>query len=222
MTFTEVTSADRSLWLVWRHGGIGSSDVPAIMNVSRFKTRDQLLVEKSTGVKSEDTTNKFIKDRGNNVEKYVREFLEKEHGMPLQPFSCYHSSFPFMRASLDGGTADREIIIEIKLLSSQNTAKLNTQAEGYIKWMDAKERGIVPKDYYPQIQHQLYVTGAKYCWFIGYKEIRGEYFINNDKLAIVEVAPDKDYIESMAFQEFKFWFEVERLRDELQYKGELE
>lgn len=222
MNFIEAASDNRPEWLLWRHAGIGSSDVPAIMGVSRFKTRQQLLMEKSTGYRGEDDSNKFIKNRGNQVEKYVREFLEKDRGQSLQPFSCAHKSFPFMRASLDGGTPDREIITEIKLLSIQKPDKINTEAEGYIKWLAAREKGIVPKDYYPQIQHQLFVTGAKMCMFVGYKETRGEYFINNSKLVIVEVLPDKEYIRRMAEEEFKFWFEVEQLRKELNYGGELE
>lgn len=222
MSSIEVNTTDRPEWLLWRHAGIGSSDVPAIMGVSRFKTRNQLLLEKSTGYGGEDSSNSFIKNKGNQIEKHVREFLEKDRNQSLQPFSCTHPTFTFMRASLDGGTADREIITEIKLLSTQNPAKINTQTDGYIKWLSVKEKGIVPKDYYPQIQHQLFVTGAKMCLFAGYKEIKGEYFANNSKLAVVEVLPDKEYIKRMAEEEFKFWFEVEQLRKDTKYVDELE
>lgn len=215
--FLEIPKTDRLKWLEWRHTGIGSSDASVLMGVSRFKTRKQLLIEKYYPFSGEDQANSYIKDRGNKIEIQVRKYLEDMKGTTFSAMSCESKVFPFMKASLDGISPDNRTIIEIKLLSSVNPAKVNKEAEGYIKW-DKALQGAVPREYYPQIQHQLMITGADVCLFVGYKEVKGDYIVTSDKLAIVAVYPDKQYIKELAKKEFEFWYEM----NELKYRGELE
>lgn len=222
MRYTEIPGTDRDTWLDWRRAGIGSSDAAVIMGVSRFKTREQLLIEKAQGFKAEDQSNAYIKDRGNKIETQVREFLEKDTGQTFAAMSCMMVDFPFIRATLDGATQDRKTITEIKLLSVFNPEKPNKQAAGYIKWEKAVE-GAVPEEYFPQVQHQLAITGADVCIFLGYKEVKGDLKVTTDKLAKILVVPDKDYIRQLLRKEFEFWLDVIELRDRLKYKeGELE
>jgi putative phage-type endonuclease len=220
LKFTEVEGTDRNTWLKWRHGGIGSSDAAVIMGVSRFKTRDQLLIEKATGFTGEDQSNAYIKDRGNKIEVQVREFLEKEYCQSFAPMSCYMTNFTFLRCSLDGATQDRKTITEIKLLSVFNPAKPNKEAAGYKKW-ELAQQGSIPEEYYPQIQHQLMITGADVCVFLGYKEVKGDLTVTNDKLARILVVPNEEYIHMLIRKEFEFWVDVEYLRDKID-KGGLE
>ena len=220
MRYKEIPTTERPEWLLWRHAGIGSSDAAVIMGVSRFKTRNQLLIEKVYDFKGEDGGNEFIKNKGNKIEGHVRDFIESQDCVKYPPVAFESESFPFMRASLDGYDRETKTIIEIKLLSVQNPDKVNKETEGYKKWINLINNEI-PKEYYPQLQHQLMVTGANRCLFEGYKEIKGEYFINRDKLIRVEVLPDVEYIKKLAEEEFKFWFEVEQMRTSI-YKGELE
>lgn len=220
MRCKEIVSEDRGKWLSWRWAGIGSSDAAIIMGVSRFKTRDQLLLEKAGLFKGEDGGNEFIKNKGNKIEGHVREFIEQQDNCKYPAVAFESESFPFMRASLDGWNEETKTIVEIKLLSVQNPAKVNTETAGYKKW-EVLSHGLIPNEYYPQVQHQLMVTGAGRVLFEGYKEIKGEYFINRKKLLRVEVTPELEYIEQLAIEEFRFWFEVEQLRNK-QYKGELE
>lgn len=209
MKFQEITFDNRELWLEWRKGGIGSSDAAVIMDVSRFKSREELRNEKITGVKFEDQANSYVKDRGNYIEGFVRTALEDKHQTTYRTLNTINSSFGFMRASLDGISEDKKTIIEIKLLSVLNKDKPNYQAAGYLKWQAAREKNEIPVDYYPQIQHQLMVTGADRCYFVGYKEIKGEAPKPEGNLAIVEVLPDKNYIRELAKREFAFWYEVQ-------------
>lgn len=221
MKFKEVPTIDRAGWLQWRHKGIGSSDVPVILGTSRFKKRDELILEKAGICQEENDDNKYIKDRGNRIETLVRTMLEHKMGTTLNPLSVEMINFPFIRASLDGITPDRKMFTEIKLLSSQKPDKVNKNAEGYIKWENAR-KGEVPKEYMPQIQHQLFVTGAPVCLFLGYREVLGQISTFKDNVAMVEVTPDSNYIKLMIDEECKFWYDVEVKRDELNYKGELE
>lgn len=208
-------------WHQWRSRGIGSSDAPVIMGVSRFKKSKDLLIEKAAGKKFEDGRSQYIKDRGNRVEGFIREAYENELGTKFPSLYCEHSDFSFMRASLDGINDKMDHIIEIKLLSRFDLEKPNTETEGYKKWMNAKN-GKVPIEYLPQLYHQLIVTGAKKCTFIGFKEIKGKYKITLDDLAIVDIYPDSSYHKLLAEREFNFWYEVSQRCREMNYTGELE
>lgn len=209
-------------WHDWRSKGIGSSDAPVVMEVSRFKDIKQLMIEKVTGQKLEDTRNQYIKDRGNRLEGFVREVYEEWSGVKFPPMYCEHPEFSFMHASLDGINSNKDHIIEIKLLSRFDPEKPNTETEGYKKWIAAKEKGVVPTDYLPQLHHQLLVTGAKKCTFIGLKETKGKYKITLDDLAIVDIYPDLSYHKLLAIKEFRFWYEISQKIREVSYKGELE
>lgn len=217
MHFTE----GRGAWLKWRHRGIGSSDAAALMGVSRFSDWEKTLTSKAGPVQEEDNSNSYIKERGNRIEFQVRMFLEKTMSKSYSAVSTEHLQFPFIRASLDGFSEDKKSIVEIKLLSTINPAKVNTEAEGYRKWLAARN-GEVPKEYYPQIQHQLFVTGAEVCFFVGYKEVKGNQIVTEDKLAVIPVYPDKIYIEKLILEECRFWYKVQERKEELKYKGELE
>lgn len=214
-------SLKRQEWLKWRHNGIGSSDASIIMGVSRFKDWESLLREKSGPVQPEDTSNSYIKERGNKIEFQVRMFFEKQKGQNYGAKNVEHGIFPFLRASLDGCSEDCKSIIEIKLLSSVNPAKINTEAEGYKKWLAARN-GEVPKEYYPQIQHQLFVTRAEVCFFVGYKEVRGNQIVTEDKLAVIPVYPDKEYMQKLFLEECRFWYLTQERKKEMEYKNELE
>jgi putative phage-type endonuclease len=221
MKFLEVlTFPTRKYWLQWRHSGIGASDAPIIMGVSRFKTREKLLVEKADTVVVE-APNSYITQRGNQVEFQVRAFLEKEYSCTYPAMNCVSKSFEFLRASLDGISEDQKTIVEIKLLASIKSEEHNT-TEGYRKWNAVKLKGEVPKEYYPQLQHQLAITGAEKCLFVGYKEIKGNLVVTPDKLAITTVYPDKVYIRKLLKKEFEFWLDVWEYKNRLTYKGELE
>jgi len=80
----------------------------------------------------------------------------------------------------------------------------------------------VPEEYYPQVQHQLMITGADYCIFAGYLEMRGVSTVDETNVAEIIVMPDPVYIKRLAKEEFDFWFELEQRRSRLTYKGELE
>ncbi len=213
--FTEVKHDPQSdAWFEWRKGGVGSSDASIIMGVSRFKTIDQLRAEKATGFKQPETGDNFARERGHKVEEFVREQLQVMHQTTYAAMNCISSVFPFMRASLDGITPDLVTITEIKFLTVFNPAKPNVETAGYKKWVGVKENGVIPDEYYPQVQHQLFITGAKSCLFAGFKDVRGQQW-SSDDIAIATITPDKDYMRELARREFEFMYSVQELREEI-------
>ena len=214
MDYLEIPKfADRTEWLRWRCQGVGASDASIIMGVSRFKTIDELAQEKALGTISEGST--YITQRGNAIEFQVRMFFEKLHNKEYTAMNIQSKTHPWELCSLDGISVDRESILEIKLLSVINPQKPNYETAGYKKWQGLKETQTIPVEYYPQVQYQLHVSGAKYCYFVGYCEEKGSQVVTDDKLAIAIVLPDQQYIESMRKKVLEFWDKVNYYKSQL-------
>jgi len=186
------------------------------MGKSRFKTPLKLLREKSGPPIPESEDNKYIKERGNRIETIVRELAETRFGFKLPACNAMSTRFPFIRASLDGFCAEKECLVEIKLLSSQSKEKFNPSTEGYQKFLALQKNNTVPEDYYPQIQHQLYVLGLEWCFLIGCAELRGQ-AITQDDLVYGVVERDNDYIKKLVAKECDFWYSLD-----CRYENELE
>lgn len=206
MSFTIVEHKDRQEWLQWRHQGIGSSDVPVIMGVSRYKTYEELLHEKTQKNPKENKENSYIKERGNKIETIVREMYEKDMGLKFPSTNVKSDIHSWGIASLDGMDSNKNLIIEIKLLTSQNKFKFNPNTLGYLKWLAVKE-GVIPEDYYPQIQHQLMITNLDICMFLGYNELRNEE-PSYKQLAVTSVERNNEYIKNMIEKCEMFWKQV--------------
>lgn len=210
--FKTVTHGSRQEWLTWRHTGIGSSDAPIIQGVSRYKTREELLTSKLLPPREEASS--YILDRGNQVEIAVRAYYSALIGVELLPVNCINNEREWQLASLDGANLDKKIAIEIKLLTRFDPRKgkpRNTRAAGYIKFLEAKG-GKIPDEYFPQIQHQLAVTGFDEIVFLGFDETIGSLEVNSGNLAIVSVPRNKEYVESLTLNETEFWKLVEESR----------
>ena len=140
-------------WHEFRAQHLNASDAPAMMGESPYKTRDELLREKATGVAadvSEETQRRF--DAGHRFEALARPLAEKIIGEELYPVVGSNGRFA---ASFDGMTMLGDVIFEHKTLSAALAA-------------------IGPDDQLPlhyriQIEHQLLVSGAEKCLFMATK-----------------------------------------------------
>lgn len=170
-------------WLAWRKKGLGSSDAPIIMGVSPWKTPYELWLEK-TGRAGEQVTN-WAMERGNKLEPRARALFEVENDKSFPAKNVVHSEYDFLRASLDGWCEETGEILEIK-------------CPGVDDHIKAKQ-GILPEKYYPQVQHQLMVTGAKRAYYYSFDGKEG---------ATVIVEPDLKYINALLLAEKNFWVHV--------------
>lgn len=191
-------------WLEWRHKGLGSSDAPVVMGVSKFKTPFQLFEERmKPAVHSEPN---FIQAKGHRMEAKARARFELEQNKDFQP-ACVQSGdqgFEFLLASLDGRSDDKTEIIEIKYVGQDDHALC--------------KKGVVPPQYWPQVQHALMVTGALRCYYVSYCDIledTGEKHPKTGKpimkktgrydLGYIVVESDRDYQGKLLAAESKFW-----------------
>lgn len=143
--FTQGTSQ----WHEHRSTHFGASDAPAMMGISKYRSRADLIREKATGIAptiSDDKQRLF--DRGHAAEAKIRPVIERLISDELYPvtMSADLDGLP-LSASLDGLTMDGGTILECKLWSEPLAAQV-------------RARELEPH-YTAQLEHQLLVSGAE-------------------------------------------------------------
>lgn len=139
-------------WRALRASHCCSSDAPAMMGVSPYKTRDQLIQEMAGGPRQE-SSNSYILDEGHRAEAAARPKADEIAGEVLYPAVMSREvEGIFMLASMDGINMARTIIWEHKLSSR----RLRDQIAA---------RELAPQ-YYWQIEHQMLVSGADMVIFM--------------------------------------------------------
>jgi putative phage-type endonuclease len=138
-------------WHDFRQKHFTASDAAAMLGLSKYKTRDQLLAEKCTGATDEVTPEKqALFDRGHAAEDAARPLMEEVIGEDLFPVTGRReiNGLP-LAASFDGLDMDRHNAWEHKLW---NQALAEAIASG-----DPLD---VPDTHWPQLEHQLLVSCA--------------------------------------------------------------
>lgn len=127
-----------------------ASEAPAMMGVSPYMSRTELLKLKKTGIsKKVSPAQQRLFDKGHKAEAMARPLAEDACGDELFPTVGIEGN---LLASFDGITMDEEIIFEHKLWNERLVA--------------AVEAEELPEHYYVQMDQQLMVSGAKQCIFV--------------------------------------------------------
>ena len=157
-------------WLKFRNHYFSSSEAAAMMGISKHMTRDDLLFKKYTGIEKEYSTYTLnIFRRGHEAEESARKIIEEQICEELFPAVYVNGD---MLASVDGITIDTSIAFEHKLFN--------------LRLHDSVSKGVLPKEYEPQCQQILLVTGAKKLIFVCSDG-------TEERIAQIEVIPDDVY-----------------------------
>jgi putative phage-type endonuclease len=170
-------------WLSWRRGGIGASDAPVIMGLSPWQKEGELLLLK-TGQKAERLANDAMQ-RGKRLEPVARLAYVNQTGIVVEPMCVQSNEHAWMRASLDGLSADGQHVVEIKCPGEKDHS--------------LAAAGNVPGKYYPQLQHILAVTGLAEIF---YWSFRFGYTV------LLKVDRDESFIAELIEKEVAFWTRV--------------
>jgi len=178
-------------WLTERRTGIGGSDVPSVLGISRWTTPYELWEEKtgrSAGVEEND-----VMSLGKYLEPYIAKKYTEKTGRKVQErhMSFVHPEYPFMRANLD-----REI-----LKDKRGVGILEIKALGSFPFRKLKMSGI-DNMYICQLQHYLFVTGRSWGAFAVMNRDNGE-------LIHFDVEPDKTFQDLILEKCIEFWKYVE-------------
>ena len=155
-------------WHAHRDIHLNASDAPAMLGCSPYKTRSQLLHEKSTGF-SEDvdaaTQRRF--DDGQKFEALARPLAEKIMGKDLYPVVGVLGKYS---ASFDGIDMIEEEGLEHKSLNANLKADFDAIEEALQQGIPGDLVGRILADQYRvQMEQQLMVSGAKRILFMASK-----------------------------------------------------
>jgi len=193
-------------WLKWRLEGIGASDAPIIMGKSKFKTKLQLWDEKfNKTINEDDQENTFIQDKGHRFEAWARPGFEFSTGLTWKPATFTHSSFEFLRASLDGWNSQVCEGWECKFMGKEIFEAMKNESLSFF------ER--IPRQYLDQICQQFFVSGAKAIHLTGIietKDIDGQNMKEAYTLKILRDSTIEEYInKTLVPAMFEFWKSVQ-------------
>lgn len=153
---------------------IGGSDIPIIFNVSKFKTRNQLLLEKAGEIENDFTGNKYT-EYGNVMEPKVREFINDKFKIDFKEECLIDNKY---RCNVDGlgeWYDGEKGLLEIK------TCNLETF-----------ENDKVDLVYNLQIQFYLMVYDAPKCLLVKYLRTN-EFNEEFEKDKVKEILVEADY-----------------------------
>lgn len=137
-------------WHAYRAEHNNASDAPAMLGVSPYKSRSELLQERATGITQEiSRTTQALFDDGHRFEALARPLAEEIVGEDLYPVT---GSLGALSASFDGLTMAEDIAWEHKTLNDEIRAAATAQ-----------DLGI---HYRVQMEQQLLVSGAEKCLFL--------------------------------------------------------
>jgi putative phage-type endonuclease len=149
-------------------------------------TELELYEDKTSDEVSEETS--YVMEIGNRLEPEARKLFAAEYNIlngkdeTFSPKLFVMPDLGFMMASLDGINESNTELIEIKYQGK-----------------DIHNSGEIREHYMIQMQHQLAVTGAKFCWFISYNPKC------ETKLKFQKVMPDDDFILKHKEKCINFW-----------------
>lgn len=136
-------------WYAWRTQGVSASEIATILGRSPYKTPWRLWAEVLGKVPTEDLSRNPNVRRGVEKEKKARQEYESRHGDILLPVCVESSEMPVFRASLDG-LSDTGEPVELKCPAISTYREVLEQGENSTPY----------KLYWPQVQQQIFVTGA--------------------------------------------------------------
>lgn len=141
-------------WLAFRASQFNASEASAMLGISQYQTRSELLRMKATGISPDISAGtQRIFDEGHRLEALARPIAEKIIGEDLfsPTVSAVVEGLP-LSASFDGVTLFEDYIWEHKTLNKLLAESLSS--------------GEIPEQYKPQLEQQLLIMGSEKCLFM--------------------------------------------------------
>ena len=136
-------------WHAFRAEHFGASEASAMLGLSPYKTRDELLSEKKTGLTKEvNAATQRVFNKGHEVEALARTIVEKMIGEELSPMTFSNGK---LSASSDGISFMGGIAWENKQFNKAHFEQV--------------KNGELPEIHWPQCQQVLFCSGAKKLFF---------------------------------------------------------
>jgi hypothetical protein len=206
VSFTVIDAEQRSAeWFAARLGrltGSRAADMLATIKsgeaAARRDLRVQLVCERLTGQVQEEPFINAAMQRGIDMEPSAFAAYEAVTGALVQRSGFLSHTEHMAGCSLDGHIGDFDGLIELKCPKSTT----------HLRYLRG---GVVPSDYWPQIAHNMWVTGAQWADFVSFDDR----FPPELQLFIVRVERKASDMEDYERKALAFLAEVEREADAL-------
>ncbi len=172
-------------WHAFRREGIGGSDIAVLGGISPYKTISNLYMDK-LGLSPPSELDPFLIESGERAEIEARDYFKERPEDPIEfiPICVVSDESDVIRASLDGFSVDKNIVLEVKFMGNQ-------------KFKYFKRTKVVFPFHLAQIQWQLLVTKAeKAIYYV--ESFSGDFFF-------VEVFPDNELQNRLKKLALDFW-----------------
>lgn len=144
-------------WHAYRAAHDNASDAPAMMGASPYKTRDQLIAERATGIVPEvDAATQRLFDSGHRFEVLARPLAEVIIGQELYPVTGSLEGTR-LSASFDGLTLLEDVAFEHKRLNQRLRSALS---------VPGCTGADLPIEYQIQLEQQCAVSGCEQILFM--------------------------------------------------------
>lgn len=180
-------------WLAWRKLGITATDAGVLVDQSPYKTEWRLWAEKTGYAVARDLSNNPFVRQGLRLEPAARAASEIYFDDILMPMCVEAQHNLLLRASLDGMKSNGEPV-ELKCPAESTWLEVQALRQGSKAY----------QFYYPQVQHQILVTGAKCGWLV---------FYFDGQLEVFCVTRDKNLISTIEANAPIFWDKVLKKRE---------
>jgi putative phage-type endonuclease len=163
MTYQILDVPQRSAeWFAARLGRLTASDAGKMLATiksgeaaARRDLRARLVAERLTGISAGEVYTNADMERGVELEPVARQAYEAYTGVTVTQVGFLQSVEHMAGASPDGVIDDMRGLVEIKC---PRTAR----------HLDLLKMDSIPKDYRPQLLHQLWISGAEYVDLVSY------------------------------------------------------
>lgn len=173
-----------------RNKYVGGSDIPTILGINPYKTQFELAQEKVGIKKSEFKGNEYTQ-YGNMMEPQIRDYVNAVNQTKFHPNTRIDDEIG-IRSNTDGWDHEYNLILEIKTHGKKPTLKV----------------------YEAQMQLYMYQFEANGGWLALYERPSDfDTEFDPDRLEIVEVARDDEYIQKILNAIETFWIRCEFLKE---------
>lgn len=194
-TYTELTATDRADWLRLRHGGIGASEIAAVMGRSPWDSPFNLHWKKRGDV-PEELENEYT-NWGHRLEPVIVDHFAERHpefavctGIGV----CVNDDRNWQRCTPDG------LLYEHSADPYVYLAGLEVKNAHDRREWDGDEFQGIPQHYYDQVQWSMDVTGLPVWWVA--------VLFGGNTYAEYEVAYDEPYARELRDAGEAFWNDV--------------
>lgn len=148
--------SERKAWLEWRRGGLGGSDVAALVGLSPWESPWSIWASKCLDLPDKDASEAM--EFGTRIEPVMAGYFNDRTGLYVygEQTWCSHPDEPWMRCTADGFVFDHP-----------DSACDLSAALGLSEWKSTSDPpwDDVPAHYACQAQWSMAVTGLPMCWF---------------------------------------------------------